>query len=315
MYIEKLKDGRFRCHVQVKGQRKSAVWAKESEAKRWGKLTEAELQEQPKRKDFTFIDAAEKYKQEISSKKEGGKWEVLRLDAFCRYFGEMQLADITQPVMAKWRDDRLKEVSGSTVQRERNLLSNLFTVARNEWHWMENKPFEGVSMPKHNDARESLYTWQKIRRILRFLNYQQGKKPETQYQQVALAFMIGLHTSLRASEILRVNKDTLNENTRVIRVKTKTMKIANVPITRRALKVCRLADFTISAQMLDVLFRKARDSTMIGDYTFHDSRAFCLTMLARKVDVLTLSKISMHKDLKMLAKYYRETPEQIASRL
>ena len=316
MYIEKLKDGRFRCHVQIKGKRKSAVWDKEVEAKRWGKRTEAELQDNPPdRKDFTFLDACEKYKLEISSKKEGGKWEVLRIDAFARYFGDVQLADINQPVMAKWRDDRLLSVSGSTVQRERNLLSNLFTVARNEWHWMDNKPFEGVSMPKHNDSRESLYDWRKIKRILRFLGYEQGKKPETQYQQVALAFMIGLHTSLRASEILRVNKDSLNESTRVIRVKTKTMKMANVPITKRALKVCKLADFTISAQMLDALFRKARDGTMIGDYTFHDSRAFCLTMLARKVDVLTLSKISMHKDLKMLQRYYRESVESIASRL
>jgi integrase len=317
MYIEKLKDGRFRCHVQIKGKRKSAIWDKETEAKRWGKRTEAELQDAPpERKDFTFIDACEKYKAEISAKKEGGKWEILRLNAFARYFGDVLLADINQPAMAKWRDDRLKTVSGSTVQRERNLLSNVFTVAKNEWHWMDNKPFEGVSMPKHNDSRDSLYDWRKIRRILRFLGYEQGKKPETQYQQVALAFMIGCHTSLRASEILRVNKkNTLNEKTRVIGVKTKTLKIAHVPITKRALKVCRLADFTISAQMLDALFRKARDATMIGDYTFHDSRAFCLTMLARKVDVLTLSKISMHKDLKMLMKYYRETPEQIAGRL
>ena len=34
--------------------------------------------------------------------------------------------------------------------------------------------------------------------------YRPGKKPATAYEQVALAFMIGLHTSLRASEILRV---------------------------------------------------------------------------------------------------------------
>jgi integrase len=316
MYIEKLKDGRFRCHVQIQGKRKSAIWSTEQDAKRWGKRTETDFQETPKeRKDFTFFDACEKYKAEISAKKEGGKWEILRLDAFARYFGDVLLSAINQPEMAKWRDDRLLSVSGSTVQRERNLLSNVFTVAKNEWHWMDNKPFEGVSMPKHNESRESLYSWREIRRILRFLGYEPGKKPETKYQQVALAFMIGCHTSLRASEILRVNKTTLNEVTRVIKVKTKTMKLANVPITKRALKVCKLADFTISAQMLDALFRKARDATMIGDYTFHDSRAFCLTMLARKVDVLTLSKISMHKDLKMLMKYYRETPEQIAGRL
>ena len=227
----------------------------------------------------------------------------------------MKLCDIKQPQIAEWRDHRLKTVSGSTVLRNRKVLSNIFTYSVNEWHWIKEHPFKGVKMPKENDARESLWDWKRIRAVLRYLNYQQGKKPETDYQQVALAFMIGLHTSLRASEILRVSKDTLNEKTRVISVKTKTMKTAHVPITRRALKVCRLADFTINAVDLDGLFRKARDGTLAGNYTFHDSRAFALTMMARKVDILTLSKISMHKDLKHLQRYYRETPEQIAGRL
>lgn len=115
--------------MQVKGVRKSAVWDKEAEAKRYGKRTEAELQDaSPERKDFTFLDACEKYKAEISAKKEGGKWEILRLDAFARYFGNVLLANINQPAIAKWRDDQLQTVSGSTVQRERNLLSNVFTV-------------------------------------------------------------------------------------------------------------------------------------------------------------------------------------------
>jgi hypothetical protein len=50
--------------------------------------------------------------------------------------------------------------------------------------------------------------------------------------------------------------------------------------------------------------------------TFHDSRGEALTRLARKVDVLTLSRISGIKDLKLLQEhYYRETSEQIAARL
>jgi len=41
-----------------------------------------------------------------------------------------------------------------------------------------------------------------------------------------------------------------------------------------------------------------------------------LTHLAKKVDVLTLAKISRHRDLKILmAHYYRETPDQIAARI
>jgi integrase len=238
-----------------------------------------------------------------------------------RYFGDAKLGDIQQPKIAKWRDWRLngdadhKPVTGSTVQRERNLLRNVFTKARDEWHWIDHDPFKGVEMPKENEARTALWDWKRICAILRFLGYRPGRAPETDYQQVALAFMIGLHTSLRASEILRVNSETLNADTRVIRVKTKTMKLAQVPITPRAVKVCKLANFTINAVDLDALFRKARDGTRAGDFTFHDSRAFALTMLAARVDLKTLARISQHKNLNMLMRYYRESPEDISRRL
>ena len=38
-------------------------------------------------------------------------------------------------------------------------------------------------------------------------------------------------------------------------------------------------------------------------------------MLSRKVDILTLSKISGHRDIKMLQVYYREDAASIAARL
>ena len=322
MYIEKHPKG-YRAHVQKNGKRKSAVWPTKREAQAWGLKVEAELEadaaDEPEGK--TFRQAADRYMEEVSSKKEGERWECFRLEVMKAHFGDALLEDINQPEIAAWRDWRLngdkdhKPVLGSTVQREKNLLRNVFTVARDEWRWMDHKPFDSVSMPKPEEHRTALWDWKRICRVLRFLGYRPGKKPETDYQQVALAFMIELHTSLRASEVLRVSKDTFNPATRVIEVKTKTMKLARVPVTRRALKVCRLAAFTIDAQNLDALFRKARDGTQAGDFTFHDGRAFALTMLARKVDILTLSRISQHKDLAMLQRYYRETPEQVAGRI
>ena len=46
------------------------------------------------------------------------------------------------------------------------------------------------------------------------------------------------------------------------------------------------------------------------------TRATALTLLARRVDVMTLARISGHKDLKTLLRvYYRETAEQISERL
>jgi len=318
MYIEKHPKG-YRCHVQKNGQRKSAVWPTKREAQDWGRMVEQEFAHPkpppPAGDVHTFGQAVDRYIKDVSAKKEGKHFEELRLAAALVHFGDVPLSSIRQPEIAAWRDKRLETVIGSTVQRERNLLRNLFLKAWKEWHWCEHNPFADVEMPAGNEARTAIWCWQDIRAMLRFLGYQRGVKPETDYQQVALAFMIGLHTSLRAREILRVNKDTLNPTTRVIRVKTKTMKLAQVPITRRALKVCLLADFTIDATNLDALFRKAKRACMIGDFTFHDSRAFALTMLAKRVDLKTLARISQHKDINMLMRYFRESTESIAGRI
>ena len=305
----------YRVQLTVNGQRDSKVFKSKRDAQQWAAMREIEMRRGSVVGGRTFSQLVEKYLTEVSSTKDGAKWEKFRLDAMLAHFGDIPLSKIGQPEIAAWRDERLKTVIGSTVNREKTLLHNVFTKARDEWHWVEGDPFKGVAMPKENDPRTALWDWKRIKRVLRFLGYVSGTKPETDYQQVALAFLIELHTSLRASEVLRVSPESFNPVTRVIQVKTKTMKIAKIPVTPRALKVCKLADFTIKATDLDALFRKARDATMAGDLTFHDGRAFALTMLARKFDILTLSRISQHKDLKMLMRYYRETPEQIAARM
>ena len=72
------------------------------------------------------------------------RWEALRLAAFGRcvlpsfdnaVFGEMLFQDVDQAVIAAYRDERLKAVTGSTVDREMTLISNVFTIARKEWRW------------------------------------------------------------------------------------------------------------------------------------------------------------------------------------
>jgi integrase len=74
--------------------------------------------------------------------------------------------------------------------------------------------------------------------------------------------------------------------------------------------------FTISAQSLDVLFRKVRDRLLMENLHFHDARADALTRMSRRVDVMTLARISGHRDLGQLLKaYYRETAASISARL
>lgn len=313
-YIRKLASG-WRAEVQRNGQRLSRVWPTKREAQAWA------LEQESKARALkggwrTFREAVTKYETEVAHKKRGEAWEVRRLAQMLEHFGDVPLGNIDSPQVAGWRDARLKSVSPSTVVRESNLLKHLFRVARDEWRWLEHDPFRGVKMPKEADPRHQRWRWQQIRRVVRYLGYVTGKKPETKSQEVALAFMIALRTAMRAGEVLQVSPQTLSG--RVVTLEqTKTEKRAQVPLTRRGAALCALVDkWTIDGAMLDALFRKARDACMVRDLRFHDARATALTLLAKRVDVLTLSRISRHKDLRILSNtYYRATAEEIAASL
>jgi integrase len=113
-----------------------------------------------------------------------------------------------------------------------------------------------------------------------------------------------------------VGPATFDRATRVITVKAKGKLRSEIPVPRRAFRHCLLANFTITPADLDVGFRAARDATLAGDLRFHDGRASALTWLARRVDVMTLARISQHSDLRMLQRvYYRESAAEISARI
>lgn len=98
-----------------------------------------------------------------------------------------------------------------------------------------------------------------------------------------------------------------------------------VPFTRKAARVLsvlaaaakvagRDGYFTISDHSMDVLFRRVRDRLLIDGLHFHDSRADALTRLSKRMDVLRLSRVSGHRDLRQLSDaYYRATAAEIAA--
>ena len=308
MYLLKYGTG-WRCQVYKNGTRKSATFATKTEARDWGRLTEIALTAEKAGQGFTLGDAVTKYKADVSSKKDGEVWELRRLDAMAAHFGtDTLLTDIDTPQIAEWRDVRLQTVSGSTVMREVNLLRNLFNTARREWKWMDHDPFSGVKLPKENDPRHQVWPWQLIKRVLRAPRA--GKTAEMQK-----AFHIALRSGMRLSEVLAA-PDNFDPVRRVVTIKTKTEARARIPIGRIAAKLIAASQFSVGPNEGSTLFSKLCRELLIEGLTFHDTRATALTHLARKVDVLTLAKISRHKNLSLLSNvYYRETAEHIAGRI
>ncbi len=56
--------------------------------------------------------------------------------------------------VARYRDERLKEVSPGTVKRDLVIISHLFEVARKEWGIPVANPVRDIKMPAHNKARD-----------------------------------------------------------------------------------------------------------------------------------------------------------------
>lgn len=324
--INRYKDG-HRAQVFVGGKRASKTFRTQREAMAWAFAKEAELGQSPA-DSHTFRQLIEAYIDKVISKKKGARHEEHQALALLRDFPDLadkKLSALDTPDFVHWRDERLKTVSDATVLRNLNWLRHAFGTARREWKWMTHNPLDGLTLPKTPHPRDRRVSPREVRLLCRNLGYRAGRAPETRLQEVALAFLVALRSAMRVGEILQLGKGTLNMERRVASVEHKTQHLTGrrreVPLTRGALRLLKpVAEkdrcFEISPATLETLFRRARDRLLIKDLHFHDTRAEALTRLARKVDVLTLAKISGHKDLRILQNaYYRETAEQIASRL
>jgi hypothetical protein len=299
----------WRCEVEKAGRRLSKTFKTKREAQAWGNEQEGKIQSLGAGWR-TFAQAVEEYERTKTARKKAQQWERNTLARLTADFGaQTPLGSIDTPRLAQWRDKRLETVSGSTVLREINLLRNLLRVARLEWHWLAHDPFLGLEMPKENQARHQVWRWQQIKRVLRAPRA--GKTAEMQR-----AFHIALRTGMRLAEVLAAPSGFDARRRVVVLEESKTTGRVEVPIGRIAAKLLAGVRFTVSANEASVLFGRLCRELLIEDLTFHDARATALTLLSRKVDVLTLSKISRHKDLQILRDhYYRETAEQIAARL
>jgi integrase len=320
MYIQKVGD-KWRVLVERHGHRPSKMCETKAEAREWGYAKELELDALKGSKGRTFGAAVAYYLKTVSpTKVDAVAWESRRLAAMSEFFGaDTQLTKITSATVGQWRDKRLETVKGSTVLREANLLRNMFRLAHDEWKWISHEPCKGVRWPEDSEDKELIWGWRQIRLVLRYCE-QGGPKQ----QEVGRAFLIALRTGMRLNEVLAAK---LSGSIALLPRQKTSKKVVSapvkVPLTRQGVRLLSKSEpFIVGANEASALFSEITETLGIrrkgekGGLTFHDSRATCLTHLARKVDVLTLSKISRHRDINILRnKYYRETAEQIAARL
>lgn len=267
-------------------------------------------------------DAFIQYKRDVTPAKKGRRWEELRIDKMMKeipFVGKL-IGDVTVTDIAQWRDDRLKIVKSSTVNREMNIVSAVFSTAVREWQWCDHNPVREAKRPKNPKHRDRLTSLEERQAMLDALGYVEGQAPVTVGQRVAYAYLIALETAMRASEICSINKESLNLDGKYARLHdSKNGDRRDVPLSSRAIQLFKLVPegLGITAAQIDAMWRKARVATdgKVVDLKFHDSRHQAITNLAKKLNVLELARMVGHKNPKTLMIYFNDTATTLAEKL
>lgn len=332
--FSKEKNG-WRVQVAIQGVRESRTFSTKTEATTWAAQRETEIRTEKAtgvQRGRTIDDAFRRYEKEVSVHKRGYRLEAVRLGAVGRMeidgvpLKDWKLIDVTPEVLGRWRDKRLlvDKVLGSSVNRDLNLLSHVFSVAAKEWKWLAKSPTTDVRRPADPPPRDRLYTQDEIERICAALgiDVDQATPVETVSQRVGIAFLFAIETAMRAGEICGLLPEHVKGRVATL-VRTKNGTKRNVPLSTRAAALLELLPpreghdtiFGMTPKVLDLLFRKARVRAMIDDATFHDTRHLAITRLAKRLNVLDLARMVGHRDLKQLQTYYNESAEDMAARL
>jgi integrase len=330
------KGGGWVAEIFVKGERESKTFSTKGEATVWAAERETELRRQMSTgivAGKTVRDAFHKYEKEVSKAKRGYRWEAIRLaflteieigeDHDRMKFGDIKLSDLKTTHVAQLRDERLKVVKGSTINRDFNLISNVFSIARDEWHWIAESPTTKMRRPKDPPPRDRRPTDDEIERLCFALGFDEGPV-RTKKGAVAVAWLFAIETAMRAGEICNLLPEHFEGRVaHLLGGTTKNGHKRDVPLSKRAVQLLEYLPvpeagkpvFGITAASLDALFRDAKERCAIEDLTFHDSRHEAITRLSKKMDVLPLARMVGHRNLKQLLVYYNATAEEIAGRL
>lgn len=312
---------KWRVQIQIGKRRVSKIVDNKAKGQVWASEQQLELK---RLRDLGIDDrqplanVLERYAEEVSPKKKGERWERVRLSAIAKHesFKGKKIAQIDVPLLAQYRDSRLKEVSSGTVNRELNLLSSVFQVAMLEWRLIASNPIKLLKKPKENPHREVLISKEDVEKFLAHIPYKRTDKAESVSECVGVALLFAIETGMRAGEICGLMPGDVVGPVAQLR-QTKNGKPRQVPLSKEACRLLSLLPeddgplFGLTASRMDPLFRKIKKRASL-EFRFHDARHTAVTHLAQKVDVLSLAKIIGHSDPRQLLTYYNPTAQSLA---
>ncbi len=301
----------WQCIVRRKGYPNvTQTFVTKKDAERWARQQEHLIDEgrwidRSEAERTTLGELLDRYAKEVTPTKRGKDSELLRINAFKRHtLAKYSVAAITPKLIAQWRDERLKEVAGSTVARQLNLLGHVFSVAIREWSFnLHNNPVSMIRKPAGNPPRDRILTDEQRAALVAACG--QCRNP-----WVKPAVIFALETAARRGEILGLAWGDVDLQRAVAKVSGKTGS-RKIPLSPACLSMLRALPrsldgrvFPVTDRALQQAYGHAVGRAGIIDFTFHDLRHDALTRLAKLgLNILELRAISGHTTANMLQRY------------
>lgn len=276
---------------------------------------------------ITFAELINKYIHDVAPTMKGGNKTASRLKKLINDYPKLMkksITDVNQLDMIEIRNDRLSKVSTSTVKCDLGALGSVFKYARQELRILKTSPLIDVAKPNQAPHRERRITQDEIETILTGFKYHSSYQPTNKRQQVAWAFLFALETAMRASEIVSMQWCNVFDD-HVLLPDTKNGTARKVPLSKKARELIELMRGMDADKVLTISDRSnalshdfwlvVSNRLGITDLNFHDTRHEATTRLANKLPIQDLAKVTGHKDLKMLMRYYNPTVQELAQRL
>jgi integrase len=334
------KDGsiRYTVEVRLKGYpRQTATFKRKTDARKWIQDTESAIREgrhfkTVEAKKHTLAELVDRYINDVLPIKSATlrRDQTTQLNWFKDEIGAHTLADITPAIITQCRDKLLTEIgqrgkvrTPASVVRYMSALSHAFTIAVNEWQWLEDSPIRKVKKPKEPRGRVRFLEDDDRARLLQACK-------ESSNELLYMCVILALSTGMRQGELMGLKWSDVNLKDRyIILHETKNGERRRVPLSGPALellqqhsKVRRLDTPLLfpSAkhpdQPIDLRrpFNNALERAGINDFHWHDLRHCTASYLAMNgANLAAIAEILGHKTLSMVKRYSHLSDGHVSS--
>lgn len=303
------------------------------DAEAWAAKTETEMYERKWQDSrtadkLTLAEALERYYSEVSMLKKSANNERKRIKLWkASALAQRPLSTITSFDLAKWRDERLKEVSGTTVNLDLAIISHLFNVAIKDWGmpFLVN-PVSTMRKPSNNAGlRKEGTKYERDRRL------KEGELEKIlknlANDELKTIVLLAVQTGTRRGEIAGLTWDMVDLKRRIITLSdTKNGQKREVPLSTNVVTLLQKhisnavninkTVFSCGPDWISQAFRNACKAASIRDLHFHDLRHEAISKLFEAgLSTEEVKKISGHKTYSQLARYTQITPQHIIQKL